>query len=568
MNISLFTYILVSAWIIQAAFAAPKEEEVDEWIRTGVQQRIKDHRVSYHERYRPQIHYSPPDCWLSDPNGLFYYDGEWHIGYQNDPEHDYLDILQVGWGHAVSSDLVHWTPMPPWVRPNPKRPELGPAFSGGATVDLYNQTGFQKSPKEKALIAAFIHWRPKDWHQTLGLSISNDRGRTWEHYEGNPVIDPPAGGPKQLDNYRDPNVLYHEKEWILSATNNVLDDIMFYKSKDMKNWERVGTFGHGPPAHGSRDGGWECPSLNPIVVENSEGETKWLLVVNSNNFSDRQVAIQYFVGEWNGTTFINDNPPEEVNWLDYGPDNYAYVPFANDPKGRRVFLGWMSNWMYTSVTPTSPWRNAVTIPRTMRLRRMDNGRIRPVQLPVEELHSLRISHHVATIKPMTLTKSNKLYNVTQDMDFVNNLFDIEVEFDMSKVKGNGTFGLRIGNHIGDHIDVGYDMGLKSFIFDRRHSGVNDVKYPDEPVGRYNSRVWKGSRLVDILNQPTISMRTILDVTSMELFGDGGLTTMSGIFFPTDGIYYTQIYLYADLQNDESELGVNGGVVYGLKSIWP
>jgi fructan beta-fructosidase len=328
-------------------------------------------------------------------------------------------------------------------------------------------------------------------------------------------------------------------------------------------------FGHGPPAQGSRDGGWECPSLNPITVENSEGETKWLLVVNSNNFSDRQVAIQYFVGEWNGTTFINDNPPEEVNWLDYGPDNYAYVPFANDPKGRRVFMGWMSNWMYTSVTPTSPWRNAVTIPRVMKLRRMDNGKIRPVQWPVEELHSLRIPKQVATIKTMTLTKSNNLHNVTEDMGFVNHgLFDIEVEFDMSKVKGNGTFGLRIGNHLGNHIDVGYDIGLKSFIFDRRNSGVNDVKYPDEPQGRYNSRVWKGERLVDILDRQTVSMRTILDVTSMELFGDGGLTTMSGIFFPTDGIYYTQIYLYADLQNEDSELGVNGGVVYGLKSIWP
>ena len=76
-------------------------------------------------------------------------------------------------------------------------------------------------------------------------------------------------------------------------------------------------------------------------------------------------GTQYFLGQWNGKEFIADDV--KTRWLDYGRDNYAGITFANAPGGRRIFIGWMSNWEYAHTFPTQPWRGAMTLPRELSL---------------------------------------------------------------------------------------------------------------------------------------------------------------------------------------------------------
>jgi sucrose-6-phosphate hydrolase SacC (GH32 family) len=163
------------------------------------------------------------------------------------------------------------------------------------------------------------------------------------------------------------------------------DHVELYGSKNLTSWAKLSEFGKTYGAHG---GVWECPDLFPLSVN---GGQKWVLLLSINPGGIHGgSATQYFIGNFDGKTFTSDNPPDKTLWLDYGKDNYAGVTWANIPPsdGRRIFMGWMSNWEYANVVPTSPWRSAMTIPRELSLRQLPEG-IRLVARPVKELAAIR-----------------------------------------------------------------------------------------------------------------------------------------------------------------------------------
>src|SRR5690625_320591 len=135
-------------------------------------------KLIYSEKYRPQFHFSPPSGWLNDPNGMVYYEGEYHLFYQYHPDSKVWGPMH--WGHAVSKDMVHWEHLPIALYPD----ELGTIFSGSAVVDWNDTSGFFNGGS--GLVAIFTHSEVDG--QIQSIAYSADQGRTWTKYEGNPVL--------------------------------------------------------------------------------------------------------------------------------------------------------------------------------------------------------------------------------------------------------------------------------------------------------------------------------------------------------------------------------------------
>jgi fructan beta-fructosidase len=195
-------------------------------------------------------------------------------------------------------------------------------------------------------------------YESQSIAYSLDEGETWIKYQSNPVLKNPG-----VRDFRDPKVFWHEpsKNWVASIAAQ--DQISFYASSDLKNWEKLSDFGK---TVGSHDGVWECPDLFPIQYE---GKTFWVLIVNINpGGPNGGSATQYFVGDFNGKEFKCDF--KRVKWMDYGPDEYAGVTWSNTGN-RKLFIGWMSNWEYANIVPTEKFRNAFTIPRELGLKKIN-----------------------------------------------------------------------------------------------------------------------------------------------------------------------------------------------------
>jgi len=284
---------------------------------------------SFTEPYRPKYHYTPARNWMNDPNGLVYHDGEYHLFYQYNPEGNTWG--HMSWGHAVSTDLVHWKELPLAI------PEDDEAmiFSGSAVVDHQNTTGFG-TKENPAMVAVYtMAMNDGSGKQAQGIAYSLDNGRSWTKYEGNPVLD--------IDSreFRDPKVQWYEptQSWLMTVSKSTEHKVAFYSSKDLKHWTHLSDFG---PA-GATGGVWECPDLFQLPVEGRNGEKKWVLVVNLNPGGIAGgSAAQYFVGDFDGTTFTPDDdgsyePPaglsvlEDFESTDFGDWTVTGEAFGSGP---------------------------------------------------------------------------------------------------------------------------------------------------------------------------------------------------------------------------------------------
>lgn len=302
--------------------------------------------TSRDELYRPQIHYTPAANWMNDPNGLVYADGKYHLFYQYNPSGN--DWGNMSWGHATSTDLTHWEEQPVAMT----RDNLGDIFSGCCVVDKDNTAGFGRG----AIVALYTSSGER---QQQSMAYSTDGGQTFTKYEGNPVI-----ANTSLPDFRDPKVFWHEEsgKWVMALAMGWSCKIELWSSKDLKSWSRMSEFGIDNARCNS--GQWECPDL---VRMNYNGAEKWVLIVSTNPGGPvLGSGTMYFVGDFDGTNFTADNLDYPM-WLDYGMDNYAGVTWSNMPDGRVVYIGWMNNWQYAGAVPASPWRSAMTLPRSLTL---------------------------------------------------------------------------------------------------------------------------------------------------------------------------------------------------------
>lgn len=306
----------------------------------------------YKETNRPQIHYTQRRGWNNDPNGLIYYEGEYHLFYQHNPYE--RDWGNMHWGHAVSKDLIHWEELPIALFPD----EHGTMFSGSAVIDYKNTAGFNKG-NIPAMVAVYTADSPEKQVQCIAYSL--DKGRTWTKYDGNPVVDSKAKW--NSHDTRDPKVFWYEPtgKWVMVL--NERDGHSIYNSDDLKHW----TF------ESHITGFWECPELFELPVDGVTGNKKWVMYGASGT---------YMIGSFDGRTFV---PESGKHYYSTGTI-YAAQTFTNIPSGdgRRIQIGWgrISH-------PGMPFNGTMLLPTVLSLRTTKDG-IRLFSEPIKELEALQI----------------------------------------------------------------------------------------------------------------------------------------------------------------------------------
>ena len=436
--------------------------------------------------YRPLFHLTPPQNWVNDPNGLVYLDGEYHVFYQYNPYGDTWG--HMSWGHAVSRDLKSWEHLP-LALPEFKdsNGDVNMIFSGCAVVDSLNTSGLFPAGFTKGLVAIFTsHIEGKAQHQSLAYSL--DKGRTWFFYDQNPVLD--IG----LKDFRDPNVIWWEpsQSWIMTVVKPLEYKVQFYQSKNLKSWTFLSEFG---PA-GDTTKIWECPALFPIT---QNGETQWVLTLSSGHPQPGYLAMQYFMGQFNGKEFVAQ-PQSQPLHVDWGKDYYAAIPFFN--LSQALMIGWVNDWEYAREIPTRGFRGAFSFPRRMGWVKTPEG-IRLVQTPVIPDRLPRID----------LTKKGQARSVGQ-------AYQVNVQHTFRS--GEAPLTLVLHEHGPYRTVLTYDPEKEELTLDRTQSGK--VDFHPRFSGKDHVKVPLGP-------DRTLTLQAIFDTYILEIFAQNGQFAITNQIFP-------------------------------------
>ena len=407
------------------------------------------------ERFRPVYHHTPVYGWMNDPNGMFYKDGVWHLYYQWNPYGSQWENMH--WGHSTSRDLIHWQAEPMALEPD----WLGAIFSGSCVT---------RGDEVVAMYTTAGH------HQTQSIAFSNDGGRTFQKFSGNPVLT------ADVPDFRDPRPFWNEdiKAWNLILA--VGQEMHIYSSQNLTEWTYESAFGK---EYGNHGGVWECPDLMKI-------DNKWVLICNINPGGPfGGSATQYFVGQFDGHKFTCESMPKVTKWLDYGKDHYATVSFYNAPEKRHVVLAWMSNWQYANQVPTKQYRSGNSIPRDLGL--FNFG---------EETYV-----SVVPSKEMLAMRGAKVRKPTEACEIV-----VDVKNQAEIV---------LSNSKGEEVVMVYDGQRQSFSMDRTKSG--DVSF---------SEAFACTTIAPTYGHIK-QLRLFIDRCSIEAFDAEGKMAMTNLVFPSE-----------------------------------
>ena len=322
---------------------------------------------------RPQLHFTAKKNWINDPNGLFFDGKQYHMYFQHNPNgvgHGYMS-----WGHAVSTDLVNWEELPIAILHG----DVADIFSGSIVVDHENTSGFGDGTVPP-VIAIYTAAAKDESNQSQAIAYSLDGGETFTKYEQNPVLD------RGSKDFRDPKVIRYESErgsyWVMVAVEAIERRVLVYRSENFKDWTELSSFG----PQSAIAGIWECPDLFQLPVAGTD-QLKWVLIVSLNPGGVAGGSgTQYFIGEFDGTSFTPDQDQQvrdsfefeslkQGNWLDWGRDFYAGVSFHGLPADQQTVIAWMSNWDYARELPHDGWRGSMSTARRLDLVKNSDGKL-------------------------------------------------------------------------------------------------------------------------------------------------------------------------------------------------
>jgi fructan beta-fructosidase len=460
----------------------------------------KSGTITFDEEYRPQYHFTPPVNWMNDPNGLIYYDGEYHLFYQHNPNGKEWGYMH--WGHAVSKDLIHWQHLPIAIFPdeNSNDKERCTAFSGSAIVDRNNLLGKQ-SGTTKTLVAFYT-----SQHCGQRIAYSTDKGRTWEKFEGNPII--PFD---KTDDARDPKVFWHEptQKWVMVLYRRLTENdnsrgISIYTSENLINWKWRS---HIP-------GFYECPDLVQFTVSNRPDEKIWAMFDGDGS---------YILGDFDGETFTPKSGKMKSDW---GKNYYATQTWNNIPEsdGRIIQIAWMRGGEY----PEMPFKGQMSFPSELAVTKFPAG-YKLIRKPVSEIEVLHDKHRSWEDKNIIPgIKQNGIKNLSGDC------LHLIGEFDL---KTCDTFGFMVRNST-------KEPGTEILYNVKR--GVLSVLGATVP-------------LLPIDNK--IKLEILIDRTSIEVYANDGQAVVSNCFVPAPKA--KDIVLFTN----GGELEVVNLDIYKLKTIW-
>ena len=452
----------------------------------------------FHEMYRPQFHYTTKKGWINDPIGLVFYKGEYHLF--ND--HNVASCRFPG--GKTSGEQSHWShavsgDLIHWKhRPVAVYPDALGACWSGSGVVDWNNTAGFQSGDEKTLVLIYTS-AGRTFAQSL--VYSTDRGKTWTKYKQNPVLKQLAGG------NRDPKVFWHapSKKWVMALFLRGREYALF-ASSDLKKWDKLSDVKNAP--------GGECPDFLELTILDADGKPadgkakkRWIFWAANN---------MYLLGQFDGKTFTRQGQPLRAEW---GRSCYAAQTWSDIPPadGRRIIIGWMRG----SKFPGMPFNQQMTIPREMTLRQTDAGP-RLFLYPVKEIENIHGKKH---------TWSKVALKPGQDplADLKGKLWDIDATLDPGKAE-----------------QVGFDIRGQKIIYSPKDAKLTALgnSAPLKPQGG------------------KIKLRIIADVSSIEVFANGGRIAMS-------------FSLPIDPKNSSLSIFATGGearvdslTVWQCKSVWP
>lgn len=457
----------------------------------------EDTRVTY----RPLYHFTTDSNWINDPNGLVYANGLFHLFAQYNPLGDKWG--HMSWAHAVSNDLFTWNEWPlaiPEIQNNDSTTTM--IFSGSAVVDSFNTSGFGKDGQVPmvAIYTSHVDKSGKGVAQHQSLAYSLDEGKTWQQYANNPVLD------IQLTDFRDPKVFWYaqEKKWVMAVVKSLEYKVQFYSSADLKKWNLLSEFGN----MGNVNKIWECPDLFPITVEGTN-ETKWILSLSAGHPQKDFIAVQYFIGNFDGKTFTADKLDYPL-YIDHGKDFYAGVTYNNIPAsdGRRIMIGWANCWNYANDIPTKGFRGMYSVPRTLTLKNTANG-LRLFQLPVAELDKHTESLYAAAA--IELNNSAKMLDSAKGTS-------LDISFTLQP---DAEAGINVFKSGAEETTISYNSKTKTVSLDRTRSG--DTSF---------NRAFASKETIQLhASEEKIKLRILIDKSVVEIFINDGLYAITDLVFP-------------------------------------
>ncbi|MHC4133315.1 MAG: GH32 C-terminal domain-containing protein [Planctomycetota bacterium] len=424
-----------------------------------------------------------PGGWNNDSNGMMYYKGEYHLFYQHNPFG--WEWGNMTWGHAISTDMVHWVEQGDKLHAD----EFGTMFSGSGVVDWNNTTGFQTGDEPPLILIYTTAGNNSRWSEgkpfTQGIAYSNDRGRTWTKYRGNPV----QGRVRKAN--RDPKVIWWEEtnEWVIVLYLRD-GEVAFFTSPNLKRWELQSTM----------ESFHECPELFPLAVDGDENNKKWI---------HYGAHGEYLIGDFDGKKFTRETEGIRYN---YGNCFYASQTFSDIPEddGRCIQIAWGRVDL-----PDMPFNQMMTFPVSLTLHSTDEG-LRMFAYPVKEIENIHGKKHQwknETLKP----GENPLEDVK------GNLFDINAEIVLNDAE---EVGLEING-----FPISYNVKDKLLVADKGEEGdefsSGETMAKLAPVdGKINLRILVDRPSIEIyankgrIYMPMQAVRD-LDNKSLKIYSKGG-----------------------------------------------
>jgi len=463
-------------------------------------------------QWRPVYHFSPPVNWTNDPNGLIYLNGTYHMYYQHNPFENKWG--HMSWGHTTSTDLYNWKDLPVAIPEQVSRDTVKAIFSGSAVWDKDNTSGFCKG--KGCLVAIFTVDQPKQKKESQYIAYSNDNGLTFKFYRKDPVID------LNESDFRDPNVFWYapSKKWVMVVSSLTEHVIKFYSSKNLRDWSLMSSFA-------ANNVGRECPSMVPLAVDGNPQKIKWVLEVCSNGAHGP--FMQYFVGDFDGTSFKSDNPESLTLPVDYGDSFYAAIPWRNAPGNRTILIGWLVPYKIR----TSPWSGQMSIPRDLSLKTTSEG-IRLYQQPTAIIAGALDKHahgRMAALKDVNL--DNKRIELSKEREFNSNAYWITASFKLDKAT-----------------KVGFDVAVKK---DANGKVTRKVTAGYDAVKQelyIDCTEWEKGLKADnnlVLTAPMtikdneVKIGLLFDRSSLEIFGNGGQRVITTNVFPDEDATHCDVF---------------------------
>lgn len=395
----------------------------------------------YKEPHRPQFHFTQKVGWINDPNGMVYHNGTWHFFFQHNPVA--LPWGNMTWGHATSTDLLHWEQQPNKLFPGTMA--TGACFSGGATVDVGNTAGWGKNT-----LVAFL----TDTGAGESIAYSTDDGKSFMWYDGNPVVKHKG---------RDPKVIWYAYDagdkplndtaqklgghWVMVVYDEhpeFKQNAAFYTSTNLKDWTEQS---HLPDY-------FECTELFELPVDGEKSNSRWVVFA---------ADAKYAVGSFDGRTFTPEHQGKhQLHWGQY----YASQTFDNAPGGRRIQMGWLK------IVSPGPYNQHFSFPHQLTLQNTTDG-IRMFAMPIKEIEDLRMKSRQAASQTLVADQSVRL----------------PVESDLLDV--------RLTVEVGTATEIELNLPGRTIRYDVKAGKLNEA--PMQPVdGRISIQVLADRSLTEIV----------------------------------------------------------------------